>query len=240
MVIHSNFYISFINLQVAAATFVAADRHEDLGESVGYTIEMDMICGVTSNLVFCSSNVFIRNLFLPDGLLNISHVIIDEAHERDMHSDLIITYLKHILGYYDLKIILMSADSSTIKFRNYFETAGVADFGKTVSDTETIYIDEMLSKLNYNSLIMNNFQKPRKPYSICSSADVALEDYQNFCINYDYLLHYEEATTHLQILFVREGIPVDYQHSVTGMTALMIAVELNDLTFISRLFYMGK
>lgn len=39
--------------------------------------------------------------------------------------------------------------------------------------------------------------------------------------------------------FLSEGVPIDYQHSSSGSTALMIATYLSDKEFITRLYNMG-
>ena len=60
-----------------------------------------------------------------------------------------------------------------------------------------------------------------------------------FSDDYDYTVHYEEATADLLQLFISEDIPVDQQHSEKGWTALMIACHLGDVEFVSKLCTMG-
>lgn len=54
-------------------------------------------------------------------LQNVSHIIVDEVHEREMLGDFLITMLKHLCKERpDLRIILMSATLNAEKFSEFF------------------------------------------------------------------------------------------------------------------------
>ena len=61
-----------------------------------------------------------------DTLGKVTHIILDEVHERDTDIDFLMVMLKHLMRVYNFKIILMSATFSTIQFANYFATAEIA------------------------------------------------------------------------------------------------------------------
>lgn len=57
--------------------------------------------GYTTSLVFCTVGVFLRNLMCGIHCLNnITHVIVDEIHERDKLSDFLLICLKQNLPHY--------------------------------------------------------------------------------------------------------------------------------------------
>lgn len=54
-------------------------------------------------------------------LSSISHVVLDEIHERNLQSDVLMSIIKDLLNVrLDLKVILMSATLNAEKFSEYF------------------------------------------------------------------------------------------------------------------------
>jgi len=65
---------------------------------------------------------------LENGLRGVSHVIVDEIHERDVNSDFILVVLRDMVhSFPDLRIILMSATIDTTLFSNYFNSCPVVE-----------------------------------------------------------------------------------------------------------------
>jgi len=60
--------------------------------------------------------------FLPPRYLSsVSHLILDEIHERSLQSDVLLTIVKDLLiARKDLKVVLMSATLNAEKFSKYF------------------------------------------------------------------------------------------------------------------------
>lgn len=60
-------------------------------------------------------------LFSFRNLSSISHVVLDEIHERNLQSDVLMSIIKDLLNIrLDLKVILMSATLNAEKFSEYF------------------------------------------------------------------------------------------------------------------------
>lgn len=60
-------------------------------------------------------------LFCFRHLSSISHVVLDEIHERNLQSDVLMSIIKDLLNVRsDLKVILMSATLNAEKFSEYF------------------------------------------------------------------------------------------------------------------------
>lgn len=58
----------------------------------------------------------------------ISHIIVDEIHERDVNSDFLMVVLKDMIyNYPDLRVIFMSATINTDMFSKYFNCCPVID-----------------------------------------------------------------------------------------------------------------
>lgn len=89
---------------------------EDLDKSpvtgtVGYAIRGERRTGPDTSLLFCTTGVVLRRLGSGDpDLKGVSHVVVDEAHERGVDTDLLICLLRDLLERNKtIKIILMSA-----------------------------------------------------------------------------------------------------------------------------------
>lgn len=69
---------------VTVAERVAAEAGEELGTSVGYSVRFDSVLPRPYGaILFCTVGVLLRKL--EGGLRGISHVIVDEIHERDLN-----------------------------------------------------------------------------------------------------------------------------------------------------------
>ena len=60
-------------------------------------------------------------LFLVRLLSSVSHLVLDEIHERNLQSDVLLIIVKKLLSLRDdLKVVLMSATLNAEKFSKYF------------------------------------------------------------------------------------------------------------------------
>ncbi|KAK4280739.1 hypothetical protein QN277_012320 [Acacia crassicarpa] len=100
---------------------VAAERGEKLGQSVGYKVRLEGIKGRDTRLLFCTTGVLLRRLLVDRNLKGVTHVIVDEIHERGMNEDFLLVVLKDLLPRRpDLRLILMSATLNAELFSSYF------------------------------------------------------------------------------------------------------------------------
>lgn len=81
---------------VSVAERVAYERNENIGESVGYSVRFEsMLPRPFGSVMFCTIGVLLRKL--EGGLRGVSHVIVDEIHERDVNSDFIMVVLRDMV-----------------------------------------------------------------------------------------------------------------------------------------------
>ena len=89
---------------------------------VGYQIRLESKVCESTCLTFCTAGVLLRRLEGKGDLNGVTHVFVDEVHERSLESDFLLLLLKKLcLKRKDLKIILMSATSDAAKFLEYFK-----------------------------------------------------------------------------------------------------------------------
>lgn len=63
-----------------------------------------------------------------NGLIGVSHVIVDEIHERRADCEFLLIILKEMVQKYpELKVILMSANGNLKTFSNYFNNCPIID-----------------------------------------------------------------------------------------------------------------
>ncbi|KAG5875068.1 hypothetical protein JTB14_018020 [Gonioctena quinquepunctata] len=108
---------------------VAAEREESVGHIVGYQVRLNsQYRQETGRILYCTTGILLRHLQSDANLSTYTHVILDEAHERDVNTDLLINLLRSaIKSNSNLKLIVMSATIDTDMFSKYFAGAPVLE-----------------------------------------------------------------------------------------------------------------
>ena len=70
---------------ISLAERVSFERCEEVGLTVGYNVRLESAYGSDTRLLFCTTGVLLRQLTSHPHLPGISHVVLDEVHERDMY-----------------------------------------------------------------------------------------------------------------------------------------------------------
>ncbi|KAH8053103.1 hypothetical protein JL722_9769 [Aureococcus anophagefferens] len=110
---------------IGVADRIAAERGETVGEVVGYAIRGEARACERTALLFNTTGVCLRRL-QEDGLAGVTHVVVDEVHERTLEADFLLLALRELVrlrnarGEPPLKILLMSATMPGEAVRGYF------------------------------------------------------------------------------------------------------------------------
>ena len=116
---------------LSVARRVATERAEQLQDSVGYQVRYDSkLPRVGGSVTYCTTGILQQQLqHFPDEVMdNVSHLVIDEVHERDMLIDFLLILLKknikrrQALGKSNPQVVLMSATLDTELFASYFHS----------------------------------------------------------------------------------------------------------------------
>ena len=84
------------------------------------------------------------------SLSSITHIIIDEVHERDRFSDFLLTVLRDALtSYPSLKLILMSATIDVRKFTSYFVNTHHIHVPGKIYPVKQIFLEDVLLLTKY-------------------------------------------------------------------------------------------
>lgn len=118
---------------MSLAARVAAEQGVLLGTSVGYSIRFDDRCSSSTQIKFITDGMLVRELLSDKLLSRYGVIIIDEAHERTLRSDVLLANLKQILrdrnspsrGHEQpqdsLKVVIMSATLDAQGFSKFFD-----------------------------------------------------------------------------------------------------------------------
>ncbi|KAL8732831.1 MAG: hypothetical protein Q9181_003798 [Wetmoreana brouardii] len=115
----------------SVARRVADERAQQLQNSVGYQVRFDTKLPIHGgSITYCTTGVLLQQLQRqPDEVFDrISHLVIDEVHERDILVDFLLIILKRAMsdrvaaGKPTPKVVLMSATMDTELFASYFQT----------------------------------------------------------------------------------------------------------------------
>ena len=107
---------------MGVAARVADERCERIGDTVGHAIRGESKVSPRTRLLFCTTGVLLRRLQGDPMLESVSHIMVDEVHERSLDSDFLLVLVKDLLVKRPgLKLVMMSATLDAQLFENYFK-----------------------------------------------------------------------------------------------------------------------
>jgi ATP-dependent RNA helicase DHX36 len=112
----------------SVARRVAAERNDGATKSVGYHVRFDYSPPRPGGILYCTTGILLMQMrhSPEEALHNVSHIIVDETHERDIEIDTLLALLKATLhgrkqaGLTTPKVILASATLDVELFSKYF------------------------------------------------------------------------------------------------------------------------
>jgi len=107
---------------IGVADRIASERCEQVGDTIGYSIRLESKRSAKTRLLLCTTGILLRRLQCDPDLASVSHVFVDEVHERDINTDFLLIILKDLLKRRkNLKLVLMSATLNADTFAAYFK-----------------------------------------------------------------------------------------------------------------------
>ncbi|KAL0698099.1 hypothetical protein Bca4012_054221 [Brassica carinata] len=106
---------------MSVAKRVAEEFGCRLGEEVGYAIRFEDCTGPDTVIKYMTDGMLLREILIDEDLSQYSVIMLDEAHERTMSTDVLFGLLKKLLKRRpDLRLIVTSATLDAEKFSGYF------------------------------------------------------------------------------------------------------------------------
>lgn len=111
---------------VSVAKRVADEQCDELGHKVGYAIRFEDCTGEETRIKYMTDGVLLRESLVDPELDKYSAIIMDEAHERSLNTDILFGVLKGIVAKrHDLRLVVTSATMDAERFAIFFGGAPV-------------------------------------------------------------------------------------------------------------------
>ncbi|OTA94610.1 hypothetical protein M434DRAFT_394541 [Hypoxylon sp. CO27-5] len=143
---------------------VSEERCSKLGQEVGYTIRGENKTSTQTKITFVTTGVLLRRLQTSGGrtedvvasLADVSHVVIDEVHERSLDTDFLLSIIRDVLKQRkDLKLVLMSATLDAATFQSYFTSeglrVGLVEIAGRTFPVEDYYLDDIIRMTDFTA-----------------------------------------------------------------------------------------
>ena len=102
---------------MSVAARVALEMDVPLGDEVGYTIRFEDKTSQKTRLKYLTDGMLLRESMVDPTLSKYGVIILDEAHERTLSTDILFGLIKELLPKRkDLKIVVMSATLNAERF----------------------------------------------------------------------------------------------------------------------------
>uniref|UniRef100_A0A674GN11 RNA helicase n=1 Tax=Taeniopygia guttata TaxID=59729 RepID=A0A674GN11_TAEGU len=220
-------------------------------------------------VTFCTNDMLLGTLMAGDSALStVTHVIVDEVHERDRFSDFLLIKLRDVLkNQNNLKLILSSAALDANLFIRYFGSCPVIHIQGRPFQVKEMFLEDILRSTGYANKEMVKYKEKKQQgqkqwiinmtlklswgilsfnivFYLQTEKDVnCLEPWivkeMDSCLS-DIWLHKDiDLFAQLLNLILTENVSVDYRHSETGATALMISSGRGFLSQVEQLISMG-
>mmetsp|Transcript_10538 Transcript_10538/g.10538 ORF Transcript_10538/g.10538 Transcript_10538/m.10538 type:complete len:589 (-) Transcript_10538:892-2658(-) len=125
---------------VSVAKRVSEEMACKLGEIVGYAIRFEDCTSENTVLKYMTDGVLLRESLNEADLDQYSAIIMDEAHERSLHTDVLFGILKKIVARRrDLRLIITSATMNAQKFSEFFGGAPIYSIPGRTFPVDTIF-----------------------------------------------------------------------------------------------------
>lgn len=128
---------------MSVAKRVADEMDVTLGQEVGYSIRFEDKTSPKTLLKYMTDGMLLREAMHDHNLSRYSCIILDEAHERTLATDILMGLIKQVAERRpDLKIIVMSATLDAQKFQSYFNDAPLLAVPGRTHPVEIYYTPE--------------------------------------------------------------------------------------------------
>lgn len=130
---------------IGVADRIASERNERTGQTCGYSIKLEKKISKKTRLLLCTTGILLRRLQLDPDLASVSHVFVDEVHERDLNTDFLLIILKNLLRRRkSLKLVLMSATLNSDKFSQFFDDCAVISIPGRTHPVQEFRLEDVL------------------------------------------------------------------------------------------------
>lgn len=141
------------------------ERKNDVGTTrslIGYAVRLESKVTPETKLVYATTGIVMRMMERLDDLKDITHLVLDEVHERTIDSDFLLIILRRLMiRRPELKVILMSATVNASQFSRYLNDAPVLNVEGRTFPVETRFLEDAIEESHYiQDHVSSNSQPP--------------------------------------------------------------------------------
>ena len=141
---------------------VAEELDSKIGETVGYSVRFKEKTSKKTKIKFLTDGMLVRECILDKNLEKYKYIILDEIHERSIHTDILMMICNDLLinkRRSDLKLIIMSATLDPKKYMEYFKTGALI---KVQGRKFPIKVFNIAEEKEENNLLTKNINKEKE------------------------------------------------------------------------------
>ncbi|CAE5962521.1 unnamed protein product [Arabidopsis arenosa] len=169
---------------ISVAQRVAEERCEPPpgfdGSVVAYQVRHQNARSDKTRLLFCTTGILLRKLVGDKTLKDVTHIIVDEVHERSLMGDFLLIILKSLIEKQSwdnalpkLKVILMSATVDAHQFSRYFGQCPIITAQGRTHPVTTYFLEDIYERTKY--LLASD-----SPAALSSDASISDEDIDQY------------------------------------------------------------
>ncbi|TDL28076.1 P-loop containing nucleoside triphosphate hydrolase protein [Rickenella mellea] len=162
----------------SVARRVSAERVDD--GSVGYAIRGESKQDSRTKILFCTTGVVLRRLGSGDKLESVTHIIIDEVHERSVDGDLLMLEVRELLkSHLRLRVVLMSATIDHETFVKYFHNASLIYIPGFTHPVANVYLEDIIDRIACKAQTNKEMSTSSRSDAIVSDHDAIIQSSQH-------------------------------------------------------------
>lgn len=201
---------------VSVAKRVADEMGCELGSSVGYSIRFEDCTSKQTLIKYMTDGVLLRESLNDSDLENYSAIVMDEAHERSLHTDVLFGILKKVAQTRrDIKIIITSATMNAARFSDFFGGVPIFNIPGRTFPVETNFtktcVDDYVDAAVKQALACHIHQPPGDILIFMTGQ----EDIETTCVLLgDRIANLGENIPELLVLPIYSQLPSDIQAKI--------------------------
>jgi len=184
------------------------EHKKDLGTNrslIGYAIRLESQVSSSTRLVYATVGIVLRMLEFERGLDELTHLVIDEVHERSIDTDFLLVMLRSLLVRRpNLKVVLMSATVDANRFSRYLGGAPIITVPGRTFPVQALYLEDAVEITGHRPEGMNDVDGDDERDIDTSSSGKgidlstlgqyspqtrsALAGYDEYCIDYELIV----------------------------------------------------
>lgn len=206
---------------VSVSKRVCQEMNSKEGGLVGYSIRFEDITSKETKIKYMTDGVLLRESLNDPDLEKYSCIIMDEAHERSLNTDILFGILRKVIeNRRDLKVIITSATMNASKFSIFFGNAPIFTIPGRTYKVDLIYSSSLPSDYVEAAVI-----KALSVHLQYGEGDILIfmtgqEDIEATCNLLNERLSRDESIPKMLLLPIYSQLPSDLQSKIFEKSAL--------------------